>query len=307
MGRRLGVTLFALAVGAAMGPAAAEAQGFACTAGDVSGLPPSDAATAVDIVCGELAAASGSRGAYAVSLRPLGKSLVLTVGRTGTAESRSLLLDGFGEVPTAGRRLAEALVLGKPVEETRLVDNLVESEGRKLVTRSGSRKFEFGALAMGAGQGPGTGAGFTLGFAYDAPDFAIPAELRFAHASNGDETVDMFTVATGGRYYFSRKDTSPFVGGGLSMLHLSYSELRDPPRYVYLEDSHWGPGAYAEAGVQVFRTHRGRMTAKVRADFPFYSLHPEGMTWDERGMNPRTETTGDKYIVPVTFGLTMSF
>lgn len=287
------------------GPAAA--AGFECRAGDVSGLPAGDAATATDIVCGELASASGSAGAYTVGLRPLGSSLVLTVRRMGTPESRSLVLDGFAEVPTGARRLAEALVQGRPVEDTRLVDNLVESEGRRLVTRTGSRKFEFGALAMGAGQGTGTGAGFTLGFAYDSPAFAIPAELRFAQSSKGERSVDMFSIATGGRYYLSRSDVAPFVGAGLSMLHLSYSELRDPPRYLYLEDSHWGPGAYAEAGLQLFRTHRGRMTAKVRADFPFYSLHPEGMTWDARGMNPRTETAGEKYLVPVTFGLTMSF
>ena len=255
---------------------------FRCEAADTKGLPPEDAATAVDIVCRELASVSGSSGAYAVSVRPLGESMVLTVGPAGAANGRSLILDGLEEVPTAARRLAEAVVLGKAIEETRLVDNLVASEGRPLVTRSGSRKFELGALGLGAGQGTGTGAGFSIGFAYDSPGFAIPAELRFAHASAGDRDFSMFSIDTGARYFFSRRASSPFVGGGFSVLYLSLSDVRDRDRYVYVSDSHWGPGLYVEGGVQLFRLHRGRMTAKVRADFPTYSLHPEGGDYDYR-------------------------
>jgi hypothetical protein len=282
---------------------------FRCQATEVTGLPPDDVATAVDIVCREVASVSRSAGAYAVSVRPLGESLVLTVSHADTADGRSLVLDGFKEVPTAARRLAEAVVLGKPIEETRLVDNLVQSEGRTLVTRSGSRKFELGALGLGAGQGTGTGAGFSMAFAYDTPSFAIPAELRWAHSSRGDRSLSLFSIDTGARYFFSRHDTSPFVGGGLSVLYLSLSDVRDSSRYVYVEDSHWGPGLYAEAGVQLFRFHRGRMTARARAEFPLYSLHPEGFDYQTSGRTSRQVRIDDgrRYIVPVTFGLTMSF
>lgn len=54
---------------------------FRCQAAETTGLPADDAATAVDIVCRELASVSGSSGAYAVSVRPLGESVVLTVSR----------------------------------------------------------------------------------------------------------------------------------------------------------------------------------------------------------------------------------
>jgi hypothetical protein len=283
--------------------------GFRCQATEVTGLPAEDAATAVDIVCRELASVSGSAGAYAVSVRPLGESIVLTVSHADRADGRSLVLDGFKEVPTAARRLAEAVVLGKPIEDTRLVDNLVESEGRTLITRSGSRKFELGALGLGAGQGTGMGAGFSIAFAYDTPSFAIPAELRWAQSSNGDRSLSMFSIDSGARYFFSRHDTSPFVGGGMSVLYLSLSNLRDRDRYVYVEDSRWGPGLYAEAGVQLFRMHRGRMTAKVRVEFPLYSLHPEGYDFQTIGRTTREVKIDDgaRYIVPVTFGVTMSF
>src|SRR6185295_11042426 len=137
------------------------------------------------------------------------------------------------------------------------------------------RKFEMGAVGMAAGQGTLAGAGFSLGFAYDSPAFAIPAELRFAHSGDDNKSVSLFSIDTGARYYLSRRDVSPFVGGGLCVLFLTYSETS----YVEttqgrtsvitsrsLDDSRWGPGIYAEAGLQLFRLHRGRMTAKVRAD-----------------------------------------
>jgi hypothetical protein len=239
-------------------------------------------------------------------MRSLGESVIVSVRHAGADDGRTLVLDGLKEVPTAAHRLAEALVLGKPIEDTRLVDNLVHSEGGELVTRPGSRKFELGALAMAGGQGTGTGGGFSFAFSYDSRTFAIPAEIRFAHSSNGDRDLSLFSIDTGARYYFSRHDASPFVGGGFSYLYLSLSDLRDHDQYIYLEDSHWGPGLYAEGGLQLFRFHRGRLTAKVRADFPTYSLHPQGDEYRSRGQVVHHDD-GKRYVVPITFGLTMSF
>jgi hypothetical protein len=294
----------ALAAAAADGGAA---EPFRCQATDIAGAPAADAGTAVDIVCRELASVSGSSGSYVVSIRPLGSSLVLTVAHAGAADGRSLVLDGFSEVPTAARRLADAVALGRPIEDTRRVDNLVQSEGRKLVTQPGSTRFEMGAVGMAADRGAGTGAGFSLGFGYDSPAFAIPAEMCFAYSSDGQKTVSLFSIDTGGRYFFSRRAASPFAGGGLSMLHLSYTESRDARPYpIDLSDSHWGPGLYAETGVQLFRLHRGRMTARLRADFPLYSLHPEG--FDYRPPGRSVPIGGEaRYLVPITFGLTASF
>jgi hypothetical protein len=292
-----------LMVVTAPGPATAGTP--RCEATEVAGLPAADAATAVAIVCGELQRVSGGAGAYGVSVRALGQSVVLSVSHAGASDGATLVLDGLREVPWAARRLAEAVVLGKPIEQTRLVDNLVESEGRKLVTRSGSRKFELGAVGLGAGQSTGAGAGFSIGFAYDSPAFAIPAGLNFAHSSRGDRSLSVFSIDTGARYYFSRHDASAFVGGGLSMLHLSLTDLRDRDRYVYVHDDHWGPGFYVETGVQLFRFHRGRLTARVRADLPLFSLHPEGSDY-QRGREVRIQE-GARYVAPVTFGLTMSF
>ena len=293
---------FAAGVGMQQGSGA-----FRCGATEAPGLPSEDVATAVDIVCRELAFVSEGVGAFSVSVRPLGGSVVLMVSRAGAPEGRSLVLDGLREVPTAARRLAEAVVRAQAVEETQRVDNLVESEGRELVTRSGTVKFGLGVVGLSAGQGSGTGAGFSLGFAYDTPSFAVPATLRFARSADGEREVGTFAIDTGGRYFLSRRDTSPFVGGGLSVLYLSLSEQGDDYRF-YREDSHWGPGLYAEAGLQLLRLHRGRLTASVRADFPLYSLRPEGYEFEAHGEDTRpVRIEESRYLVPITFGLTMSF
>jgi hypothetical protein len=286
--------------------AAPSAGPFRCEAKEIAGLPAEDAATAVAITCDELASVSGRSGAYSVSLRSLGESVIMSVRHAGADDGRTLVLDGLKEVPTAAHRLAEALVLGKPIEDTRLVDNLVRSEGGDLVTRPGSRKFELGALAVAGGQGTGTGGGFSFAFSYDSPTFAIPAEIRFAHSSNGDREMSLFSIDTGARLYLSHHDASPFVGGGFSYLYLSLSDLRDGDPYAYVQDSHWGPGLYAEGGLQIFRLHRGRLTAKVRADFPLYTLHPQGDQYRSRGQVEHIDDS-KRYLVPVTFGLTMSF
>jgi len=279
---------------------------FRCEATEVTGLPAADAATAVAIVCDEIASVSGRSGAYSVSMRSLGTSVILSVRHAGGDDPRTLVLDGLKEVPTAAHRLAEAVVLGKPIEDTRLVGNLVQSEGGELITRPGSRKFELGALTLAGGQGTGTGGGFSIALAYDSPTFAIPAEIRFVPSTDGDRDMSLFSIDAGARFYFSHHDASPFVGGGFSYLYLSLSELRDGDRYLYLEDSHAGPGLYAEGGLQLFRLHRGRLTAKVRADFPLYTLHPQGVDYQPRGRAVPIDD-GKRYLVPITFGLAMSF
>jgi hypothetical protein len=303
------------AVGALAVPTASAApeEPFGCRGAEVSGLPAADAATATDIVCRELASVSGSSGRFVVSFRPLGSSLVLTVSREDTSEGRSLVLDGFREVPIAARRLAEALVRDRAVEATQEVDTLVESEARPILSRPGGRKFEMGAFGLAAGRGTPLGAGFAIGLAYDAPAFAIPAQMRFGSASDGEREITFFSIDTGGRYYFSRGAVSPFVGGGFSVLRLSNSEnsygaIGDGSYYStrYVQDSRWGAGLYVEVGVQLFRLHRGRMTAFVRADLPTYRLHPTGADYGERGRVVSIDG-GRRYIVPVTFGLTGSF
>ena len=170
-----------------------------------------------------------------------------------------------------------------------------------MVTRPGSRKFELGAPVAG-GSGPGTGGGFSIVSSYDSPTFAIPAEIRFAHSTTAIATC-LSSRSTPARASTFRITTPALRRRRLLLLYLSLSDHRDGR---YLEDSHWGPGLYAETGFQLFRLHRGRLTAKVRADFPLYSLHAKGVDYDPRGRIVRIDD-GRRYLVPITFGLTMSF
>jgi hypothetical protein len=52
-------------------------------------------------------------------------------------------------------------------------------------------------------------------------------------------------------------------------------------------------------GLQLFRFHRGRLTAKVRADFPTYSLHPQGDDYQSSRRVVHIDD-GKRYVVPIT-------
>ena len=75
--------------------AAPSAGPFRCEAAEVSGLPAADAATAAAIVCDALASVSGRSGAYSVSMRSLGESVIMSVRKAGADDGPTLVLDGL--------------------------------------------------------------------------------------------------------------------------------------------------------------------------------------------------------------------
>jgi hypothetical protein len=181
--------------------------------------------------------------------------------------------------------------------------------------KKGSVKFTAGVADVESLGHGGRAAGFSLGLMYAAPRFALPVEMRFAwdDSEYGEKGLDLFSLSVGGRAYLSKRDVSPFVGGGLGILHLDASEY-DPSGSgtgdFYGERS--GIAFYAEAGVEMLRLHRGRVALVVRADFPTFSLHNETYDWSYYGDGyygdgPTSRTTESRYVVPVSIGLSVAF
>lgn len=304
-------TLGAFAVGA--GAAAQPAATPRCSAGQVAGVPPEHAETAVAIVCDELTRAARKAGVtagdFSVDLRPLGQALVLTLSRESPADGRTLRLESIEEVPTAAPRVVEALVYGLPLDATQRVDNLVASETRYTPLRRGSVKPTFGVVGLTTlGHSAPVGAGFSLGLEYVTPRFAIPGELRWAgNTQDGGGHATLFTLSTGGRWYTSRRDASPFVGGGLSWLFLTASDYRSYDGNGFYGQTD-GLAPYAEGGVELLRLHRARLRATVRADFVTQRIRGDASCdWDPdyRVCTPRPRR--ERYILPLTFSLGISF
>jgi hypothetical protein len=224
---------------------------------------------------------------------------------------------GVEEVVTAASRVADALVRGLGFATTQRVDNLLETETRKAPVKKGSVKFSLGVADVESLGHGARAAGFSLGLMYAAPRFALPAELRFAwdESSYGAKSMNLFSVSVGGRAYVSRKDVSPFLGGGLGVLHLEAQEGGYPEPsggYFYADD--FGVAPYIEGGVEMLRLHRGRVAVLVRADFPLSSLEsPEIPPYaypDQYGRPGPTDPgrpAQSRYVVPVSIGVSVAF
>lgn len=281
-----------------------------CVAGRTSGVPDADAESAVAIVCDALARAGGSAGGhYRVDLRPLGRSLLLTVSREEPADARSLRLASIEELPVAAPRVVEALLHGLSLEQTQRVDNLLESETRYTPLRRGTLEPTLGIVGLSTlGHSAPVGAGFCVGLEYVTPRFSIPGELRWADGeSGGDPSADMFAVSTGGRFFFSNRDVSPFVGAGLGWMRVTvHDNMRYDERGFYGDAA--GLALYLEGGVELLRLHRARLRASARIDLPTRRVRDfDYCDYDPQTWSCRPRPREQRYVVPLTFGLGVSF
>jgi hypothetical protein len=311
----LGLLLSSVTAAAAE-QAAAPAAGFRCRAGDVRGVPEADALTAVEMVCSEIRRLAPGTGTYAVSLGALGRQIVLTAAREDETASITLLLETIEEVSTSAPRVAEALVGRKPLATTQRVDNLLESETRRPLSKRGSVKFATGVAGFSPLGHGGSGAGFSIGLTYAAPQLALPVALRvgWTEGAGQDKTASFFAISAGARRYFSRRDVSAFAGAGVSMLKVRASEwhlgVEWPGRGFDAE--RFGAAPYLEAGVEVLRLHRARLAFALQLDFPTGPLRSEGYTLytTDAGRRQRVERVipaESRYVVPASLGVTITF
>jgi hypothetical protein len=310
-GRRRAGSRLALAGAASLllaGAAAAdEPSTLRCRLEDARGVPEADARTAVGILCEAIRVETGGRGDFSSSFATLGKVVVVVATRVEPPGSVTARLEGLEELPVAAPRIAAALVRGEPFVQTQRVDNLLADETRLARTKKGSVKFTLGVADVESVGWGARAAGFSLGLAYATPAFALPAELRFAwnDARYGEDDLGLFSISVGARRYLSKRDVSPFVGGGLGLLNLTIAGGDwDSPESFYGE--RFGVAPYVEAGVEMLRLHRGRVALQVRADFPTGSVVSESYYWDPARRDHVVETQS-RYVVPVTVGLAVAF
>jgi hypothetical protein len=301
MERQWLAVIFALGA-VAVAPAGAE-DAFRCELTDASGVSEVDVRTAVQVLCDQLRQASGGRGSFGVALGTLGKAVLVTVKREEPAASVTVQLQELEEITAASPRIADALVHGLAFSQTQRVDNLLEVETRPARAKRGSVKFTAGVADVESIGHGARAAGFSLGLLYATPRFALPAEMRFAwdDSDSGEPSLDLFSFSVGGRGYLSKRDVSPYIGGGVGILRLQADEGFYPydgpegSRYFYGE--RFGVAPYVEAGVEMLRLHRGRIGLQVRADLPLWSLESPAMEFPAES----------RYVVPVSIGVTVAF
>ena len=291
-----------------------------CLIGDHPGIPESDAQTAALLVCDELRKqgisvtdpvyeAPASANAYRVVLRRLGEKIFVRLSQekpVGTIiAERQLTLANIEEMIPAAPRLVNALVHNKPIGDTVDMETVTEQEARELRKISGESLWNLGILGTFV---PGTSIaaepGYEWGWSYQTPAYAVGTKFR-GSGSDGDEDSDEFSFfawSIGGRYFFNKRNISPYVGGGFSIINVSYrSKEKTPERsrpsffsndwgyddWDYDDDSDSGLGAYGVAGIEALRLTESRLKLELRIDRPFFTLE-------------------SKDIMPITFGIFFS-
>ena len=278
-----------------------------CLIGDHPGIPESDAQTAALLVCDELRKqgisitdpvyeASASASAYRVVLRRLGEKIFVRLSHEspiGTIiAERQLTLANIEEMIPAAPRLVDALVRNKPINDTVDMETVTEQEARELRKISGESLWNLGILGTFI---PGTSIaaepGYEWGWSYQTPSYAVGTEFR-ASGNYGEDDSDEFSLfawSIGGRYFFNKQNISPYVGGGFSIIGISYEEkVKGPVRnqssfssndwwyddgyYDDDGDSDSGLGAYGVAGVEALRLTKSRLKLELRIDRPFFTL-----------------------------------
>jgi hypothetical protein len=246
-----------------------------CSLGEHPGVSDAEARTAADILCHELAMRGATGSPYEVRFGSLGgKTLVVLASHKGnTYDERRTLLTGMDEINVASPRLAAALVDGKPLDDTRNVDNVLSSEARRPRTQGGTIGFDGGFFATtGLGAKASLSAGLALGILYRSGSLGVSAQGRAGGIGSDDDKISSDSLDIGARYYMSTSDVSPYIGGGFT---LSYFDLS---RAGASDVSGSGIGAYGNLGVEFMRSHPMAFTLSARADVPFYALKGDGET-----------------------------
>ena len=291
-----------------------------CLIGDNPGIDDTDAQTAAMLVCDELRKLGISVSdpvyqtpvqthVYRVVLRRLGAKIFVRLSQEnpiGTViVERQMTLANIEEMIPAAPRLVDALVHRKPINATVDMETVAEQEARELRKISGESLWNVGIFGTTI---PGTDIvaepGWQFGWTYQTPSYSIGTEGRFS-GNEDEDNSDGFTFISwsiGGRYFFNKRNISPYVGGGLAIVNASYqtreaNENKTYNRFLsdwdyeyhdyYNTEDDSGLGLYGVVGIEVLRLTQSRLNLELRVDRPFFSLESQDM-------------------MPITFGISFS-
>jgi hypothetical protein len=224
-------------------------------------------------------------------------------------DERRTLIAGVEEVPVAAPRLIDALVSGKPLDDTQNANNVLTAESRTPTLKNGRMGFAGGIIgATPLTMSSGFAAGGELGIIYEAEHFALTGHGRLASGSSGGQSqFTYFNLGIGARYFVTDGDIAPYVGGGAGFSVYSMNPTGTAGNGTYDDTTQsYVPGApsynasgmnlYGEVGLEAFRTHRAAMLLGARLDAPLFAVS-----------STDGNTTTTKYAMPVSLTVGLIF
>ena len=230
---------------------------------------------------------------YQVTLRRLGEKILVHLSQetaSGTViVEKQLWIANIEEIIAAAPRLVDALVHNKPIDSTVDMESVTEHEASELNKITGESLWNVGIFGTFI---PGTDIaaepGYEFGWSYETPAYSVGTEFR----GSGNDDFTFVSWSIGGRYFFNKKNISPYAGGGLSIFGGSYytdERYYDDYSYDDYYDSNddTGLGVYVVGGIEMLRLTKSRLKFEVRVDRPFFSFP-------------------DQDMMPITFGIFFS-
>lgn len=300
-------------------PTVAQLEATICLAGDHTGIKAESARAAFGVVCDSLRKAGAPVGAlhesfgsatsaYRINLQRLDKVIILRVTYESPVghpiDSRSLNLNGLDEVLVASDRVAQALVHGKPIEETATVDTLVGTETRKYEKKSGEGYWGFGLYGMAIpALGVYSSGGLEIPAWYETPSIGVGGSIRFALTGGADTAEKRATFGSlsfGIRGFLTDGDIAPYLGAGLGF---DWTDMRERTAdgSFQMDGETEGFGAYGEVGVALLRLHKTRFLIGARADVPFFSTKMSGFAYSPY---PAVLEEKSRYVIPISLNVT---
>ena len=153
-------------------------------------------------------------------VRLAGKSRVrVTAFRTADASlahtDSMMTAGGPDDLDPVLKRLAVALATGKPVATTGEIDSVTQDESDPYLKQTATKTFGVRLGAMIPVNGPGevaTATGIGLFWLYDAREFMGEVWGDFTHSSS--RSVTTLNLGIAGYYPFTRRNVTPYIGGG---------------------------------------------------------------------------------------------
>jgi hypothetical protein len=228
---------------------------------------------------------------YQVTLRRLGEKILVHLSQetaSGTViVEKQLWIANIEEIIAAAPRLVDALVHNKPIDSTVDMESVTEHEASELNKITGESLWNVGIFGTFI---PGTDIaaepGYEFGWSYETPAYSVGTEFRGSgndgsgNDGSGSDNFMFVSWSIGGRYFFNKKNISPYAGGGLSIFSGNYYTDE-----WYYDDS--GLGVYVVGGIEMLRLTKSRLKFEVRVDRPFFSFP-------------------DRDMMPITFGISFS-
>lgn len=269
--------------------------------GDVKSAPRDSVSPCSDKECvAKLAAAAGADAAVFASVKRLGSKWIFsaTLYDAGTKlmNNQRATAVNLEDLESVTKRVSDALLQGKTVDQVASLDNITGKEEESEPTRRRSlfnTGFSLGYLFP---------TGHRYAYLKDTTAFDLGCTpksnceerqlysqmIRLAFLNSWEFREDMrlgmdltwaMPNVVGGdinlHYLFSRRDFSPFVGGGLG---IQYVIPLDDTTDSYKRNS--GPAVSAQAGMIFFRTYDIHLVARAQYQVVFNEDVDQGMIYD---------------------------